>query len=323
MNTTRATMSHRPTVLITGAAGFAGSHLLDTLLQREDRLVALRHPKVGAEVQARYPAVEWVGCDLLDRADVDRAIAACRPDVVYHLAGAAHVGQSWDASTDTLAINVMATHHIFEALRAAGLRPRVVIPSSAYVYRAADHALSEDDPLEPASPYAISKIAAELAAARAAARDGLPVMVARSFNHIGPRQDLSFFGSAVARQIAQIEAGRLEPVITVGNLEARRDFTDVRDTVRAYVALAERGRPGRLYNVCSGTARGVGDLLEQLVAMARVPVAIRIDPAKFRPNDTPLLLGNPARIMSEVGWRPVVAFEQTLRDLLDYWRAAL
>ena len=137
-------MSHTPTVLVTGAAGFAGSHLLDALIRPDCRIVAVRHPVVGADVQARYPAVEWIGLDLLDRAAVERAVAACKPDVVYHLAGAAHVGQSWDASTDTLAINVMATHHVFEALRAAGVKPRVVIPSSAYVYRAADRALGEE-----------------------------------------------------------------------------------------------------------------------------------------------------------------------------------
>jgi len=188
------------------------------------------------------------------------------------------------------------------------------------VYRPADHALGEVDPLEPANPYAISKIATELAAQRATSHDAIPVVVARSFNHLGPRQDASFFGSAVARQIAQIEAGTLEPVILVGNLEARRDFTDVRDTVRAYVALAERGTPGRIYNVCSGRARMVRELLDGLTGLSRVAVTVRQDPDRFRPNDTPLLLGDPSRIAAEVGWTPEIPFPQTLQDLLDYWR---
>ncbi|MCX6545479.1 MAG: GDP-mannose 4,6-dehydratase [Acidobacteria bacterium] len=313
-------MSGRQIVLITGAAGFAGSHLLDVLLPRDCRVVGWRRPGIGAEVQARYPGVEWLEIELLDRDVVRRAIAGLAPDVIYHLAGAPHAGQSWGASADTLAINVLATHPLIEGIRAAGLRTRVVIPSSAYVYRPADHALSEDDPLEPANPYAISKIATELAARRATLHDGIPVVVARSFNHLGPRQDASFFGSAVARQIARIEAGLTDPVIRVGNLDARRDFTDVRDTVRAYVALAERGQPGRIYNVCSGHARVMRDLLDGLIALARVPVNVQQDPDRLRPNDTPLLLGDPSRMTSEIGWKPEIPFEVTLRDLLDYWR---
>ena len=313
-------MSRGTTVLVTGAAGFAGSHLLDLLLARDCHIVGLRRPGIGAEVQAQYPQVEWLEVELLDREAVRHSLADLAPDVLYHLAGAPHAGQSWANSTDALAINVLATHHVLEGIRLAGLRTRVVIPSSAYVYRPADHALGEDDPLEPANPYAISKIATELAARRATIHEGIPVVIARSFNHIGPRQDASFFGSAVARQIAQIERGRLDPVIRVGNLDARRDFTDVRDTVRAYIALADRGEPGRIYNVCSGQARLVRELLDGLTALSRVPVTVQPDPDRFRPSDTPLLLGNPSRIQTEVGWTPEISFGQTLRDLLDYWR---
>jgi len=313
-------VSRPATVLITGAAGFAGSHLLDVLLARDCRTIAWRRPGIGADVQEQYPQAEWLEIELLDQDEVRRAIANLSPDVLYHLAGAPHAGQSWGNSTDTLAINVLATHHVLEGIRLARLPTRVIIPSSAYVYRPADHPLDEDDPLEPANPYAISKIATELAARRATIHDGIPVVVARSFNHLGPRQDASFFGSGVARQIAQIEAGTLEPVIRVGNLDARRDFTDVRDTVRAYVALAERGKPGRIYNVCSGQARVVRELLEGLTGLSRVPVTVEPDPSRFRPNDTPLLLGNPSRINAEVGWTPGIPFAQTLKDLLDYWR---
>ncbi len=308
------------TVLVTGAAGFAGSHLLDLLLRDPIRLVAWRRPGIGAAVQAAYPGIEWAEIELLDRKAVIDRVAAIAPQVVYHLAGAPHVGQSWDKSADTLAINVMATDHLLEALRAAGLRSRVVVPSSAYVYRPADHALREDDPLESSSPYGLSKIGTELAAFRAARYDGLEVVVARSFNHFGPRQDPSFFTSSVARQIAMAEAGRSQPVIVVGNLGAKRDFTDVRDTVRAYQALSRGGRAGRVYNVCSGAAHEVSELLDGLVARARTPITVHVDPARFRPNDTPLLLGDPARIRAEVGWEPVIPLRQTLLDLLDYWR---
>jgi GDP-4-dehydro-6-deoxy-D-mannose reductase len=315
-------MSHTPTILVTGAAGFAGSHLLDLLRLDGARVVALRKPGVGADTQAAYPDADWREIDLLDRDAMRRVVADAGPDAVYHLAGAPHVGQSWSAATETLAVNVLGTHVLLEAIRLVGVPSRVVVPSSAYVYRAADRALTEDDAVEATNPYAISKVATELAVARAARVDGVRAVVARSFNHIGPRQDPSFFASGVARQVALIEAGRLEPVIRVGNLESRRDLTDVRDTVQAYRALADRGSPGAAYNVCSGRAYRMRDLLETLVAQARVEVEIRTDPGRLRPNDTPLLLGDPSRIRQATGWEPLVPIAQTLTDLLDYWRRA-
>jgi GDP-4-dehydro-6-deoxy-D-mannose reductase len=315
--------SHRPTVLVTGAAGFAGSHLLDLLGEDAVRVVALRKPGIGAATQAAYPAVDWIEIDMLDRESVRRTVAALAPATIYHLAGSPHVGQSWKAATETLSINVLGTHHLLDGLRAEGLHSRVVVPSSAYVYRPAGRALTEDDPLESTNPYAISKIATELAAARASRRDGIAVVVARSFNHIGPRQDPSFFASGVARQVALIEAGRIDPAIRVGNLDSQRDITDVRDTVRAYRALAERGTAGQAYNVCSGQAHTMRALLDGLVALAKVRVAVEPDPARFRPNDTPLLLGDPSRIRRDVGWQPMIPIEQTLRVLLDYWRQAV
>jgi GDP-4-dehydro-6-deoxy-D-mannose reductase len=315
-------MTDRPTILVTGAAGFAGSHLLDLLAEEDVRVVALRKPGVGAETQAAYPAVTWMEIDLLDRDAMRRTVADTAPAVVYHLAGAPHVGQSWSAATETLAVNVMGTHALLEALRLECTTSRVVVASSAYVYRPADRAITEDDAVEATNPYAISKVATEMAAMRAARVDGIHAVVARSFNHIGPRQDPSFFVSGVARQVAFIEAGRLEPVIRVGNLESRRDLTDVRDTVRAYRALAEHGTPGRAYNVCSGHAYRMRDLLDRIVERARVDVAVLPDPDRFRPNDTPLLLGDPSLIRSATGWEPRLSIERTLQDLLDYWRRA-
>lgn len=312
----------RPTILVTGAAGFAGSHLLDLLHAGSARVVAWRRPRIGADMQRQYRWAEWYEVELLDRRETRARLADAAPAFVYHLAGAPHVGQSWKATTDTLAINVLGTHHLLDAIRVTGLATRVVVPSSSYVYRPADRPLREFDPIQSTSPYALSKIATELAGERAARYDGVPVVVARAFNHIGPRQDPSFFAAAVARQIALIEQGRLDPVIKVGNLDATRDFTDVRDTVRAYQALVERGRPGRIYNVCSGVGHTIRSLLDGLVVHSRVALSIEADPERFRPHDTPVILGDATRLREELGWSPLVPLEQSLRDLIDYWRVA-
>jgi GDP-4-dehydro-6-deoxy-D-mannose reductase len=306
-------------VLVTGAAGFAGSHLVDLLTHEGVWLAGWHRP--GRPAPGGGAGVRWLGVDLLDAAGVDRAIADLRPAAVYHCAGAANVGQSWNRARETFETNVIGTHHLMRALNRAGLAARVLIPGSALVYRQADSALSEDAPLGPASPYALSKLAQEMLGVRAIAEDGQMVLVTRSFNHVGPRQEPSFAASSFARQIARIEAKMAEPAIDVGNLDARRDFTDVRDTVRAYHVILQRGRPGAIYNVCSGRAYAIGDVLERLVALSRVPVEIRVDPARYRPQDLPLLLGNPARIERDLGWTPQIPLEQSLADLLEYWRA--
>jgi GDP-4-dehydro-6-deoxy-D-mannose reductase len=305
-------------VLVTGASGFGGSHLVDLLIQ-EDAPVIGWHRRAGGSREAN--SVRWMAVDVLDAAAVRRAIAETRPAVIYHLAGAAHTAESWRSTANTLESNVIGTHHLLEAVRMAGLSSRVLIPGSALVYRPSTEALSEDSPLGPRSPYATSKLAQERLGLHVAAEDALPVFVTRSFNHAGPRQDSSFSTSSFARQLARIEAGLLEPVIRVGNLDARRDVTDVRDVVRAYKAIVERGRPARPYNVCSGCSYRIADLLQQLVDQAYVRVEIRTEPERMRPNDMPLLLGSARRIQEEVGWAPHITIERTLHDLLDYWRA--
>src|SRR5512138_106749 len=223
-------------ILVTGAAGFAGSHLLDLLTRDRSDVVAWRRtggtPRPTDET-ASASRVTWQSVDLLDRDAVYRAIAELRPSAVYHCAGAAHVGRSWENAASTFAVNVRGTHHLSEGLRRAGVRARVVIPSSALVYASSNEALTEDDELLPRSPYALSKLAQEIVGQRSI-DDGLHVTIARAFNHVGPRQDPHFAASGFARRIADIEAGRWEPEMAVGNLNARRDLTDVRDTIRAY-----------------------------------------------------------------------------------------
>ena len=256
--------------------------------------------------------------DLLDKRSVAQALAAVRPEIVYHCAGAAHVGRAWQSTEPTFATNVRGTHHVIEGLRVCGCVARVMIPSSSLVYAAADGPMSEDHPIGPASPYALSKLAQELVGLENPG--GPTALVARAFNHIGPRQDPFFAASGFARRIADIEAGRWNAELQVGNLEARRDLTDVRDTVRAYKAIAERGRPGRAYNVCSGRAVAIREVLDMLLARARVPIRIVADPARYRPNDQPLVVGDPTRIRTELGWTADIPLERTLDDLLEYWR---
>ncbi len=291
-------------VLVTGARGFAGRYLVE-LLSRS-----------GAAVTG------WgrKDVDLLDRQAVTRAIAHLKPAVVYHCAGVSHVGQSFTNVRETLASNVLGTHHLLDGLRSAGLNARVLIPSSSLVYRQSDRALNEDDPIGPATPYAVSKLAQEMLGRRAIDEDGQRIYLARSFNHTGPRQNPSFAAPAFARQIALIEQGRMSPDISVGNLDASRDLHDVRDTVRAYRAIVERGLPGEVYNVCSGQAFRIGDVLDRLIAMSRVPARVRVDPVRYRQNDNPMLLGDRTKIAREMGWTPAIPLDQTLVDLLDYWR---
>ena len=305
-------------VLVTGGAGFAGSHLLDLLGRDRSDIVAWHRP--GASAPAAVQGVRWQAVDIVDAGAVRTAIAEIRPTIVYHCAGAAHVGKSWEQTTPTLEINVRGTHNLFEGLRHAGVRASVLIPSSAMVYRSSSDVMTEDDPLVPHSPYALSKLAQEMTGLRARA-DGVRVVIARSFNHTGPRQDPFFAASGFARRIADIEAGKWEPELAVGNLDARRDIHDVRDTVRAYQMIVDEGVDGRAYNVCSGRAISIRALLDKLLAHARVPIRIRVDPARYRPNDVPLLLGDPTRLTTELGWFPEIPLDQTIEDLLSYWRS--
>ena len=304
--------------LVTGAAGFVGRHLLDWLVARGGDVAAWHRP--GTATESLRGDVAWAGVDLTDRHAVREAVASLGPAAIYHLAGAAHVAQSWGRTFETYEANVLATHHLFCALRECGLRPRVLVACSGTIYAPQDRPLQEEDPLAPGSPYATSKLAQEMVARRAWEEDGIPALVARSFNHTGPGQDASYVAPGIARQIARIEAGVQEPLITVGNLEPRRDLSDVRDVVRAYGAMMAAAHPGRPYNVCSGRELSIRALVRTLVSRSSRPIRIEQNPALFRPHDPPLLVGSRARLTADTGWTPVLPFERTVDDLIAYWR---
>ena len=311
----------REPVLVTGAAGFVGSHLLDLLSC--DGIHVWGADRPGGRLPSRRPdrsPTEWHAFDLLDRNETVAAIAHLRPLTIFHCGGAAHVGVSFSRTTPTLEVNVLGTHHLLEAVRRSSLPTRVLVPGSGLVYRPSATPLAEHHPVAPTSPYALSKLAQEILGAHVHRDDGVAVLLPRAFNHLGPRQDPSFSVSGFARQIALIEAGRADPVLSVGNLDTRRDLTDVRDTVRAYNVISERGEPGRIYNVCTGRAHTIRDVLDALLARARVKVTVQTDASRLRPHDTPLVVGDAGRLERELGWRPEIPIERTLEDLLDYWR---
>ena len=306
----------RGPVLVTGAAGFAGSHLLEHLAGSHDLVAWSRH----APPAALAGLARWQQVDLLDSHQVTAAIHEVRPAAVFHCAGLAQVAESWTDTAMPLSVNVLGTHRLFEALRLAGGACRVLVTGSAHVYAAAGVPITEEHPLGPGSPYALSKLAQEQLALRAALEDGVDVIVTRSFNHTGPRQQPSFVAPSIARQIARIEQGAQEPAIRVGNLDAQRDLLDVRDVVRAYASLMTAGTPGTVYNVASGIARPVRAVLAALIARARVPIRVETDTERLRANDIQILVGDATRLRRATGWQPEIPFEQTLDDLLDYWR---
>lgn len=305
------------TTLVTGAAGFAGQHLLDRLPTSAD-VHGWWRP--GTPPPPRRPNVTWHALELTDRDAVRAAVVAIRPTHVYHLAGAPSVETSFVNAVPHLHINVMGTCYLLDAIRSLGSACRTLVVTSAQVYGASDSALDESAPLLPQSPYGVTKLAQDQLAAHAVASDGLDVCIARPFNHIGPRQSAGFAVARFARQIARIEHGLEPPRLEVGNLDAKRDMTDARDVVDAYRRIMDAGVAGRPYNVCSGRAHRIGDLLDSLRALALVRIDVVLDPARLRPVDVPIVVGDAGRLRAELQWVPRIAIGDTLRETLDWWR---
>ena len=312
-------------LLITGFTGFVGSYLVPACHQRYPEALlyglCLHNQKLPASLEAL--PITQLEANMLDRQQVRRVVAQARPDLVFHLAAQPSVAASWADPVETLQINAGGAVHLFESLLAEGLAPRIILVGSGEQYGLV---LPEGNPIReecsprPVNPYAVSKVAQDLYGYEYFAVYGLPILRVRPFNHFGPGQTASFVVSSFARQIALIEAGKAEPILPAGNLQAKRDFLPVEDVVSAYLAIAERGHPGMAYNVGSGCARSIEDILNQLLKLAKILINVRTDPARLRPADVPLLVADTSRLQAHTGWSPVVDFTQALIRTLDYWR---
>ena len=304
-------------VLVTGCSGFLASHLLK-LLARDAASRIFGMTEVSG---FSHPQVEVCQVDIRRRDDVLHLLAAIRPDVVYHLAAVTHVAFSWKNPSLTYDVNFIGSSNLLEAILPVSPHARVVLMSTAEVYRSGlETPINEDSPTRCHNPYALSKLAMEMLGDLYWKSRGLNVCKLRAFNFTGPGQDNQFVASDFASQVAAIEKGKREAVIRVGNLADIRDFSDVRDVARYVQALGRHGLGGEVYNLCSGRSYSIRAILDILLSLARQPVRVEVDAAKFRPLDNPQINGDPARIRNEFGLRPEIAMEQTLLDLLNYWR---
>ena len=314
--------------LVTGISGFVGGHLAEHLLSSGDSVVGVsnsgRWPGGLAHLASDVP-IE--ACDLasIGLDSMTALLARERPEVVYHLAAQANPQASFDDPRATWALNLGGSLTLLEAVKASGLKPRVVMVGSGVCYGnpGPEHQpVDESCPLRPNNPYSASKGAADLLGVQHFLAHGTDVVMARPFNHAGPRQSSTYVLGALARQVAEVEAG-LKPRVEVGNLDIVRDFTDVRDVVRAYRLLASKGDPGEVYNLGSGRGTRLADALEILRGLARVPIEVFVDPARVRPVDQPLLVADASKLRLATGWEPRFSIEATLADMLEGWREAI
>lgn len=308
-------------IFITGATGFAGSHLVEKLVAAGHEIYSLVHAETSHQPLLQHEKVRLIPGNLLDPDSLETAVAEAKPDRVYHLAGQAYPALSWQKPGLTLAVNSVGTANLLQAVVKYG-RPRTLIVTSAEIYgeiRPDMLPITEQTLPAPHHPYGVSKWSAGLLVPLFWERYGLPVVEARPFNHIGPHQSLGFVVPDFASQLAGMRVGQRRNQMMVGNLEAMRDFTDVRDVVRAYELLAEQGQPGQAYLICSGKPVKIATILQKLIELAEIEVDVKQDPERMRPSDTPCLYGSYAKLEAQTGWRPQIGLAQSLADILADW----
>ena len=310
--------------LVTGAAGFVGRHLTRHLNARGDEVSAIVHPSDHYQGMVLDGVRNIESADLLDDRALMGALALIEPDEIYHLAAFSNPESSLQYVRQTLETNIIGTQNLLEAARRGGRTPRILLIGSAQQYGKVsedEQPISEERAQKPLTPYSVSKASQELLGQRYFLSEGLPVYWTRSFNHTGPGQADAYVCSSFARQVAEVERGQRAPEIEVGNLAARRDFTDVRDVARAYTAIVDKGQPGRAYNVCRGEAVSIQEVLDTLIELSTADVEVRVDPKRYHALDAPLVYGDVTRLREDTGWTPKFSLKDTLSDLLDDWRA--
>ncbi len=314
--------------LVTGITGFVGTHLAEYLLSKGEVEVygTYRWRSRMDHIDHLRGEIRLVECDLRDPVSVDRLIREVQPDLIFHLAAQSFVPSSWKAPGETLCMNILAQLNLLEAVRKSGIDPLIQVACSSEEYGLVfpeEIPIREENPLRPLSPYGVSKVAQDLLAYQYFMSYGTRVVRTRAFNHTGPRRGEVFVTSNFARQIALVEKGLRKPVLLVGNLEAKRDFTDVRDIVRAYWLALQAGEPGEVYNISSDRAYSIGEIVEILLSLSTVSIEVRQDPERLRPSDVPILVGDSRKFRRVTGWEPRIPLERTLLDLLNYWRERL
>jgi GDP-4-dehydro-6-deoxy-D-mannose reductase len=312
-------------VLITGITGFVGSHLAEYALKQGAEVIgALRWRSKTEHIEHLRDRLTLVEGDLRDALSVRTLLDQARPDRVVHLAAQSFVGASWQTPAETLYTNAICQMNLLEGIRQLGLPARFLVIGSSEEYGLVEPhevPIRETNPLRPLSPYAVSKVTQDLMGYQYFKSYGMHIVRTRAFNHTGPRRGETFATSNFAKQIAEVEAGVREPVIHVGDLKPTRDFSDVRDIVHGYWLLLERGTPGDVYNLCSGEDWPIERVLQYLLGQSKMSsIEIRVDPSRLRPSDVPILRGSAEKIEQALGWRPRIRLEQTLEDLLEYWR---
>jgi GDP-4-dehydro-6-deoxy-D-mannose reductase len=313
--------------LITGVSGFVGSHLAEFLLGKNEEVFGtIRWRSRMDNIEEIKDEISLHECDMKDAVAIRELIEKIRPDSIYHLAAQSYVKASWSSPAETFMINVIGALNLFEAVRAAKLSPKILLAGSSEEYgfvKNEELPIKETNQLRPLSPYAVSKISQDMLGYQYFKSYGIKIIRTRAFNLTGPRRGDVFADSNFAKQIVMIEKKKKEPKIEVGNLNAYRDFTDVRDVVRAYWLALNKCDPGEVYNISSGQAVCIKDILEKLIKISGVKVEIVQDPQRIRPSDEPIIQGDNSKFREKTGWRPEISLDNSLKDLLNYWRERL